>query len=217
MRVPLLKRLTITACNIFFPPLAVGLLTGFTSRDTFLNSCLFLLAIIPSHIHGFYISITYFTRKRRARRGQWPGSSRKAGVWSEKVLTGGIGFEEARALRRKSRLAYVDDEYRDKDSDFDSGPVSRRSSRRSDKRRSQRASAYGNGGRSDRTSGIESRSSSRRVSTRPQSGIQRPQQYPVVTQTSTEPPMQNLGRVTSSRTQGSRTSRWIEDERTQGL
>lgn len=102
MRLPLFKRLIITTCNIIFPPLAVALLTGFTSTDTFLNSCLFLLAVIPSHIHGFYIAIVYFTRKRRARRGRYPGKSHKAGIWSERVLTGGIGWKEADRLKNKS-------------------------------------------------------------------------------------------------------------------
>ena len=101
MRVPLFKRIVITSCNIFFPPLAVALLTGFTSSDTFLNSALFLLAIIPSHIHGFYISFVYFTRKRRARNGQYPGKPHKAGIWSERVLTGGVGWDEADRLKDK--------------------------------------------------------------------------------------------------------------------
>lgn len=101
MRVPLFKRLVVTTCNIFFPPLAVALLTGFTSADTFLNSALFLLAIIPSHIHGFYVSFVYFTRKRRARNGQYPGKPHKAGIWSERVLTGGVGWDEADHLKDK--------------------------------------------------------------------------------------------------------------------
>ena len=40
--------------NIFFPPLAVLMMTG-PGADTLWNSVLFLLAIIPSHVHGFYI------------------------------------------------------------------------------------------------------------------------------------------------------------------
>lgn len=40
--------------NIFFPPLAVMMMTGL-GADTLLNSLLFLCAVIPSHVHGFYI------------------------------------------------------------------------------------------------------------------------------------------------------------------
>ncbi|KAK7530262.1 uncharacterized protein J3D65DRAFT_534964, partial [Phyllosticta citribraziliensis] len=57
-------RLTITLINILFPPLAVILLTGF-GMDTLINCLLFLAAVLPSHIHGFYISCTYFARRRR--------------------------------------------------------------------------------------------------------------------------------------------------------
>jgi len=99
MHIPLLKRLTICLCNIVFPPLAVGLLTGFTSHETLLNSILFLLAVIPSHIHGFWISAVYFTRKRRARNGKYPGKPHKWGIHSEKILTGGLGWEGAEDLK----------------------------------------------------------------------------------------------------------------------
>lgn len=103
MRIPLFKRLIISFCNVFFPPLAVALLTGWTSHETFLNSVLFLLAVIPSHIHGFYVGIVYFTRKRRVRQGKWPGLPQKAGIRSEKVLTGGAGWKGAEALKPRSR------------------------------------------------------------------------------------------------------------------
>jgi len=50
--------------NIFFPPLAVAMLTGM-GMDTALNCLFFLLAVIPSHVHGFYVSWVYFSRRRR--------------------------------------------------------------------------------------------------------------------------------------------------------
>lgn len=108
MRIPLFKRVIITTCNILFPPLAVGLLTGFTSHETLLNSALFLLAVIPSHIHGFWLSTVYFTRKRRARKGKYPGKPHKWGIHSEKVLTGGVGWEAAEDLK-VGRKVYVDE------------------------------------------------------------------------------------------------------------
>ena len=47
-------RILLTMVNIFFPPLAVMMLTGL-GADTMLNCLLFLCAVIPSHVHGFYI------------------------------------------------------------------------------------------------------------------------------------------------------------------
>lgn len=97
MRIPLFKRVVIALLNIFFPPLAVALLCG-PNEDLILNCFLFLLAVIPSHVHGFYISLTYFHRKRRVRRGVYPGK-KKSGIWSEKVNTGGVGRREAERLK----------------------------------------------------------------------------------------------------------------------
>lgn len=97
MRIPLFKRVSIALLNIFFPPFAVMLLCGLNA-DVLINSLLFLLAVFPSHIHGFYISMTYFNRKRKARSGIYPGRKRR-GITSEKVNTGGIGWKEAEKLR----------------------------------------------------------------------------------------------------------------------
>jgi uncharacterized membrane protein YqaE (UPF0057 family) len=47
-------RILLMIVNIFFPPLAVMMMTGL-GADTLLNSLLFLCAVIPSHVHGFYI------------------------------------------------------------------------------------------------------------------------------------------------------------------
>lgn len=49
-------RIILMMVNIFFPPLAVMMLTGL-GADTALNCLLFLCAVIPSHIHGFYIRL----------------------------------------------------------------------------------------------------------------------------------------------------------------
>jgi uncharacterized membrane protein YqaE (UPF0057 family) len=91
MHIPLVKRIIVCFFNLLFPPFAVALLTGFTSRDTFINSCLFLLAVIPSHVHGFMISMTYFGRKRKVRKGKFPGEEAPF-IYSEKVLTGSAGW-----------------------------------------------------------------------------------------------------------------------------
>ena len=61
-------RIMLTCINIFFPPLAVMMLTGM-GWDTMMNCCLFLLAVVPSHVHGFYISCTYFHRRKKVCHG----------------------------------------------------------------------------------------------------------------------------------------------------
>jgi uncharacterized membrane protein YqaE (UPF0057 family) len=92
------KRGVVACCNIFFPPLAVFLLTG-AREDLFINSMLFLLAVLPSHVHGFYISWTYFSRKRRIRKGAYPGKRRPM-IYSEKVQNGGASSSEVRSLKQ---------------------------------------------------------------------------------------------------------------------
>ena len=52
-------RILLMMVNIFFPPLAVMMMTGL-GADTALNCLLFLCAVIPSHIHGFYIRFVVF-------------------------------------------------------------------------------------------------------------------------------------------------------------
>ncbi|KIW19335.1 hypothetical protein PV08_03629 [Exophiala spinifera] len=99
MRIPLFKRLVIAAFNVFFPPLAVLLITG-PNEDFIFNCVMFLLAVIPSHIHGFYISLTYFHRKRKIRNGVYPGKPRSL-IWSERVNNGGASWKEVERLRRQ--------------------------------------------------------------------------------------------------------------------
>ncbi|KAF4544762.1 Plasma membrane proteolipid 3 [Lasiodiplodia theobromae] len=92
-------RLFITITNIFFPPLAVIFLTGF-GMDTLINALLFLAAILPSHIHAFYLSCTYFARRHRVRRGRAPGGP-KPFIYSENILYGGARWDEVQELQRQ--------------------------------------------------------------------------------------------------------------------
>ena len=78
------------------PPIAILLLTG-PETDTFINAVLFLLGVIPSHIHGFYISCTYFHRKNKVRKGRYPGDW-KPFIYSSKVQNGGVSEREVRRL-----------------------------------------------------------------------------------------------------------------------
>lgn len=92
------KRLTITLVNIFFPPLAVLLVCG-PEADLIINCLLFLAAVLPSHVHAFYISCTYFNRKRKVRKQVYPGNWRW-GIYSEKVQNGGASQREIARLKR---------------------------------------------------------------------------------------------------------------------
>lgn len=62
-------RIAMMIINILFPPLTVMILSGF-GWDLILNCLFFLAAVIPAHIHGFYISMTYFHRKSKVRNFQ---------------------------------------------------------------------------------------------------------------------------------------------------
>ena len=48
-------------------------------------------------MHGFYITCTYFHRKRKVQRGIYPGG-KKAGIWSEKVWNGDASNAKVREL-----------------------------------------------------------------------------------------------------------------------
>ncbi|KXT15174.1 hypothetical protein AC579_3924 [Pseudocercospora musae] len=109
-------RIFLTCLNIFFPPAAVMMLCGF-DMDLLLNCVFFLLAVIPSHIHGFYISCTYFHRRHKVKKGRYPGGP-KSLIYSSYVTNGGASNEEARRLYRK-----------------ENGGTSRKSSRRNSRNR----------------------------------------------------------------------------------
>jgi uncharacterized membrane protein YqaE (UPF0057 family) len=94
-------RLLILTLNILFPPLAVLLLCG-PGMDFMLNCVFFLLAIIPSHIHGMYISLTYFNRTRKVRNGKLPGKWRGA-IYSKKVQNGGASDAELEQIASNRR------------------------------------------------------------------------------------------------------------------
>lgn len=79
-------RILVMLVNIFFPPLAVMMLTGL-GADTALNCLLFLLAVIPSHVHGFYLSWMYFWRRRKVRL------LAVSPIWCESVVSRTLGMK----------------------------------------------------------------------------------------------------------------------------
>jgi uncharacterized membrane protein YqaE (UPF0057 family) len=94
-------RTSITILNIFFPPLAVGFLDNF-STDCLVNSILFVCGVLPSHVHGFYISCVYFSRRHKVRRGIYPGGY-KAFIYTDTILNGGVSNAEVRRLAEGDR------------------------------------------------------------------------------------------------------------------
>ena len=94
----MLSRIFIFILNILLPPLAVLLVTG-PGMDFMLNCVFFLLAIIPSHIHGMYVTWTYFSRKRKVANGRLPGK-RRGGIYSDKVQNGGASKAKLKEIER---------------------------------------------------------------------------------------------------------------------
>jgi uncharacterized membrane protein YqaE (UPF0057 family) len=84
------------------PPLAVLLLAG-PQTDLLINCLLFLCAVIPAHIHGFYIAGVYFSRKRKVRKGRYPGG-RKPLIYSDRILNGGASNREVERLRLEEEI-----------------------------------------------------------------------------------------------------------------
>jgi len=139
------KSMTLGFVNMLFPPLAVYMLCG-VGQDLFINSMLFLLAVIPSHFHGFYLSWTYFSRKRRVAKGRYPGG-RKAIIYSEKVQNGGASSGEVKSLQRQKSK---ERSYRKQQQSHSPGRVRRllrRTLRRSHthKVKDSRSESYGSG------------------------------------------------------------------------
>lgn len=92
-------RILLLCINIFFPPLTICLLTG-PEMDTIISCCLFLCGVIPSHIHGFYLSCTYFHRRKKARKGRYPGPPCSF-IFDRRVWNGGLSDTEVEYRRMK--------------------------------------------------------------------------------------------------------------------
>ncbi|KAK6600185.1 plasma membrane proteolipid 3 [Botrytis cinerea] len=100
------ERLLMFLINIFCPPVTVMAIAG-VGADCLLNTILFLLGVIPGHIHGFYITCTYFSRKSKVRKGQYPGGP-KMGIYSERVWYGGASSRRIDELWEKRESERVE-------------------------------------------------------------------------------------------------------------
>lgn len=78
------------------PPLSVMIVAG-VGPDCLINLCWLLCGVIPGHIHGFYITWTYFSRKRKVSRGKYPGGP-KSFIYSRRVINGDASDERVRLL-----------------------------------------------------------------------------------------------------------------------
>jgi hypothetical protein len=107
------------------------MLTGL-GHDTMVNSLLFLAGVLPSHVHAFYLSSVYFHRRRKARKGKYPGG-RASMIASKNVINGGLSSAEC------ERRLWVESGGLEKHRSFASRGSKRRSRRRS-KRTSQQPS-----------------------------------------------------------------------------
>ncbi|KAH6718109.1 hypothetical protein BKA61DRAFT_599038 [Leptodontidium sp. MPI-SDFR-AT-0119] len=104
----IMERILIFTINIFFPPLSVLLVAG-PGTDCLINTLLFIAGVIPGHIHGFYVTCTYFHRRHKVKRGRYPGG-RKAGVYSERVWNGGASNRRVDDLWRAERRVEMEKE-----------------------------------------------------------------------------------------------------------
>ncbi|KAF7869724.1 hypothetical protein EAF04_004508 [Stromatinia cepivora] len=93
------ERLLLFLINIFCPPVTVMAVAGI-GADCLLNTILFILGVIPGHIHGFYITCTYFSRRKKVRKGRYPGGP-KMGIYSERVWYGGASARRVDELWEK--------------------------------------------------------------------------------------------------------------------
>jgi len=70
--------------------------------DCLINTLFFIAGVIPGHIHGFYVTCTYFHRKHKVKRGRYPGG-RKTGIYSEEVWNRGATNRHVDQLWREER------------------------------------------------------------------------------------------------------------------
>lgn len=73
------------------------MLVAGVGADVLINTLLLLCGVIPGHIHGLYVTWTYFSRKRKVRRGRWPGGLKPL-IYSRRVVNGDASEETVRRL-----------------------------------------------------------------------------------------------------------------------
>lgn len=80
------------------------MLVAGVGMDALINTLLFLAGVIPGHIHGFYVTWTYFSRKRKVKKGRYPGGPKPL-LYSKRVINGDASDERVRQLWRADQRA----------------------------------------------------------------------------------------------------------------
>lgn len=83
------------------------MLVAGVGMDALINTMWLLCGVIPGHIHGFYVTWTYFSRKRKVRKGKYPGGP-KSFIYSRRVINGDASDERVRQLWRAEQRAKED-------------------------------------------------------------------------------------------------------------
>lgn len=73
------------------------MLVAGVGMDALVNTLWFLCGVIPGHIHGFYITWTYFSRKKKVRKGRYPGGPKPL-IYSPRVINGDASPQRVRQL-----------------------------------------------------------------------------------------------------------------------
>lgn len=83
------------------------MLVAGVGMDALVNTLFFLAGVIPGHIHGFYVTWTYFSRRNKVRKGRYPGGPKPL-LYSRRVTNGDASDERVRQLRREEQRARED-------------------------------------------------------------------------------------------------------------
>lgn len=106
------------------------MLVAGVGMDALVNTLWFLCGVIPGHVHGFYVTWTYFSRKKKVRKGRYPGGP-KPFIYSRRVINGDASDERVRQLWRAEQRASR--------GDGDDDALRKRASRRASRRTSRRS------------------------------------------------------------------------------
>lgn len=110
------------------------MLVAGVGMDALVNTLWFLCGVIPGHVHGFYVTWTYFSRKKKVRKGRYPGGP-KPFIYSRRVINGDASDERVRQLWRAEQQQRASSR-----GDGDDDALRKRASRRASRRTSRRTS-----------------------------------------------------------------------------
>lgn len=83
------------------------MLVAGVGMDTLVNTLLFVAGVVPGHVHGFYVTWTYFSRKSKVKKGRYPGGPKPL-LYSRRVTNGNASDERVRQLWREEEQRRAD-------------------------------------------------------------------------------------------------------------